>query len=439
MCGPAGGAEIHGVAAFVPLWSTLGAPALAVKSGKWYFEAKLAGAIDPQIGWGDRAFFDLLSTEKKRTCGVGDDNHSWAVDGCRGFIWHDGKKKAFDQQWTDRVTVGCAVDVDNCLMYFSTNGWWDVAATFEKFSFREYLFPACSGEFAAVEFCVVPGDLKFKPPDPSYLPLLPYNRIGDWPSALKKPRAPKSHPPEPWRCPPEPEYLQEVSRKHPSNLCYGLGSPRKSKRLKPSTPGDAQDSLYEITTQRDYYEAAVNDASCREEITVVRMEVKEERQEASTLFRHEQHTTTTTTSSKQMNVGETAQTKPVPVVASKDPVDHSAAKKKNLAPAPADAEEGEEEENDDDMEPPNVDHPPAPAPAVKNTAKEAPAPAPAPTPAPAEKEKNPAPTLVPVPQKSDSREGKAEEEEGESIDEGEEQSEEEEVLDEGSNSDSDVV
>eukprot|EP00746_Dinoflagellata_sp_MGD_P143747 gnl/MRDRNA2_/MRDRNA2_76540_c0_seq2.p1 gnl/MRDRNA2_/MRDRNA2_76540_c0~~gnl/MRDRNA2_/MRDRNA2_76540_c0_seq2.p1 ORF type:complete len:2413 (+),score=413.30 gnl/MRDRNA2_/MRDRNA2_76540_c0_seq2:124-7362(+) len=200
--GPPGGADVQGTSAFVPFWTTLGSPALGVKNGRWYFEVKMLGAVDPQVGWADRTFFEAVHN---KCLGVGDNAHSWAVDGRRQQLWHKGRCGKYDSWWSDPVRVGCAIDIDRRLMFFTTSGNWDSPPCFDGFKFRDYLFPAVSGEFASLEFCVVPADIKFSPPDASYKVLIPYNRITAWPQTpLHQPRAPRTTPPAPWKCPTAP-------------------------------------------------------------------------------------------------------------------------------------------------------------------------------------------------------------------------------------------
>jgi len=214
--GPAGGADVHGTSAFVPFWSTMGSPALGIKNGRWYFEVKMLGAVDPQVGWADRTFFESVHN---KCLGVGDDAHSWAVDGRRRQLWHKGRCGKYDNWWPDPVRVGCAIDLDRRLMFFTTNGNWDAPPCFEGFKFRDYVFPAVSGEFASLEFCVVPLDLKFSPPDASYRALVPYNRITAWPQApLKQPRAPRRAPAAPWTDPAKRK--GKIPPKVDANQCY---------------------------------------------------------------------------------------------------------------------------------------------------------------------------------------------------------------------------
>ena len=57
-------------------WPTAVLYGVNLTEGKWYYECKLESvADDPQLGWADSAF----SVSKGN--GVGDDAHSWGVDG----------------------------------------------------------------------------------------------------------------------------------------------------------------------------------------------------------------------------------------------------------------------------------------------------------------------------------------------------------------------
>lgn len=172
LSGPSKTIEIKGNMAIMPFWATVGAPALAAQTGRWYWEAKFSGAVDPQVGWADRTFLDQIS-DAKEPHGVGDCVNSWAVDGMRQLRWHDGVHGDYKQTWfSDTVTVGCAISINEKLMLFSVNGVWDEEPAFTNVKFSGILFPCVSGEFASVTFSFLSSDLEYAPPA-SFLPLVP--------------------------------------------------------------------------------------------------------------------------------------------------------------------------------------------------------------------------------------------------------------------------
>jgi len=112
-------------------WITVGFPGLPQNSGSYYFEVLVkANSEVPQIG--------LASTEFERTAGakngqgVGDDAHSWGVDGCNAARWHNGNPLAWGVVWDIKkdIVVGVAVDLHKRTVWVSTNGAWDETPVF---------------------------------------------------------------------------------------------------------------------------------------------------------------------------------------------------------------------------------------------------------------------------------------------------------------------
>jgi len=154
------------------LWLTIGAPELQRDRGKFYYEVKLgSGTDEPQIGW---ATLDFAESEDWTGSGVGDDEHSWAADGMRKRLWHNGDADSVEWSatWHDGDIVGCAVDIDAGIMRFAINGMWEQAANIKFDPKGHPIFPALSmqGDFA---FCFDSQTFEFKPPHATFLPLLP--------------------------------------------------------------------------------------------------------------------------------------------------------------------------------------------------------------------------------------------------------------------------
>jgi hypothetical protein len=135
------------------------APAVSLTSGKWYYEAcVLVPGSCPQVGWADDAFLPSASTGGG--CGVGDDAHSWAVDGVRVKKWHSGRAgsstgSAFGSAWAAGDVVGFAVDLDQKTMAFSLNGSWaaPMGQAFAGFAVKGGLRPALALGYAALCGC----------------------------------------------------------------------------------------------------------------------------------------------------------------------------------------------------------------------------------------------------------------------------------------------
>ena len=114
------------------------------RCGRWYFEVVVAGPACMQLGWADSAF----APSSSNGIGVGDDQHSWGVDGWRGLAWHGGQKQPWGVRWKVGDVVGCAVDMEARQMWFSLNGKWGApmgrVPLFDGFDFEGWLCPAVS-------------------------------------------------------------------------------------------------------------------------------------------------------------------------------------------------------------------------------------------------------------------------------------------------------
>ena len=91
---------------------------LKLTSGKWYYEVTILSEQVgyPQFGWADENFAATPNT------GVGDDAHSWGIDGDRVRAWHGGEFKAFGHEWEAGAVIGCMADLDRKTISFSLNG-----------------------------------------------------------------------------------------------------------------------------------------------------------------------------------------------------------------------------------------------------------------------------------------------------------------------------
>jgi hypothetical protein len=71
-----------------------------------------------QIGWAT----DQCAYQSEDGIGIGDDDHSYAYDGCRGLLWHGPRHYAHDQRWKPGDVLGSLLDLNRGLIYFSLNG-----------------------------------------------------------------------------------------------------------------------------------------------------------------------------------------------------------------------------------------------------------------------------------------------------------------------------
>merc|ERR1740117_2173035 len=89
--------------------NTYGAANALATAGKVCYEVKLltSAGPGPQFGWASPAF------SCKGGIGAGDHAASWAVDGVRGQLWHDGESQGeIPPTWVAGDTISIAADVD---------------------------------------------------------------------------------------------------------------------------------------------------------------------------------------------------------------------------------------------------------------------------------------------------------------------------------------
>eukprot|EP00049_Salpingoeca_infusionum_P016855 m.350287 g.350287 ORF g.350287 m.350287 type:complete len:563 (+) comp16158_c0_seq2:105-1793(+) len=112
----------------------------ATKGDVWFYEATIFTNGISQIGWATQSC-EYLSEEGR---GIGDDEHSFAIDGCRKLFWFNGHcKKVHMSQWQAGDVVGCALDLNNFRATFYTNGkyTYDIRLPCQE---RDAFYPAVS-------------------------------------------------------------------------------------------------------------------------------------------------------------------------------------------------------------------------------------------------------------------------------------------------------
>jgi hypothetical protein len=99
--------------------------------------------------------------------GLGDDAHSWAVDGTRQRQWHKGQK-AWKCKWRIGDVIGLACDLDKMQMHVSLNGSFaaphGVVFELAPDAAAEGLFAAFSGKTGKVRFNLNEADFRHAPP-----------------------------------------------------------------------------------------------------------------------------------------------------------------------------------------------------------------------------------------------------------------------------------
>ncbi|ETV97588.1 hypothetical protein, variant [Aphanomyces invadans] len=146
-------------------FASVGAPDCIALAGKWYYEATLSTSGCIQIGWADAAF----SGASERGDGVGDGPHSWAYDGWRQMKWH-GNSCPYGLKWKPGDVIGCGIDCDAGMMFFTLNGK-NMDAAFRGVEFAGGVYP-CASFNRRERLTFNLGGLPFKHPIPGFSPVL---------------------------------------------------------------------------------------------------------------------------------------------------------------------------------------------------------------------------------------------------------------------------
>ena len=156
-------------------FDTIGAPESATETGKVFYEVELmqftAESCYPQFGW---ASSRLEHTDDSTSAGVGDDRHSWGLDGARGLKWFGGDSPWDVVGWKQGDTLGFAADFEANTLLFGCNGEWSVAFKDVEWPVGG-IYPALTASSYAkslivrVKFEV--GEWQHGPPDDTYAAL----------------------------------------------------------------------------------------------------------------------------------------------------------------------------------------------------------------------------------------------------------------------------
>ena len=139
-------------------------------SGKFAYEFRIGTDGIIQIGWAsDEVDFNQLGG-----WGVGDDENSYAYDGCRTRKWHGNYTGdyAYGTAWEVNDIVTCLLDLSNGTMSFLLNNK-DLGVAFTGIDATKTWYPAASfteNQYGEFKFGGVFEEMEFKPNDFSYLP-----------------------------------------------------------------------------------------------------------------------------------------------------------------------------------------------------------------------------------------------------------------------------
>ena len=153
--------------AFAGSFATVRSAQRCPLGGKGYYEIEILERDGqcPQYGFAAAALARVLGGSGE---GVGDDAHSWAVDGTRQRKWQNGDQ-VWKCKWQDGDVIGLACDLEKMQMQVSLNGSFAVpnGVVFELApdAVGDGLFAAFSGKIGKVRFNL--GDARFRHEPPA--------------------------------------------------------------------------------------------------------------------------------------------------------------------------------------------------------------------------------------------------------------------------------
>jgi len=152
------------------LFSTVGAPGMCAESGVVYYELEiLKSGGYPQFGFAQKD--SIEQADEYVNSGVGDNETSWGVDGCRSCKWHgDSEDDSWKGTWTDGNVIGLAANLDKGMIAVSKDGNWEqdgFGLVFQNASIKDGVYPCFTGSTGQVRYCFDTNSLKHGPPDDS--------------------------------------------------------------------------------------------------------------------------------------------------------------------------------------------------------------------------------------------------------------------------------
>ena len=151
---------------FKDAFVTVGAPA-SVVSARGFYEVTLVAFTTenthPQFGWAGAEFEHCV---RQTYDGVGDDEHSWGVDGARRLKFF-GDEEPFGEPWAEGDVLGFAADCETGRILFARNGQWSTPFEGIDPARMRGLYPALTASASRLEIAVNFGDRPFAhgPPD----------------------------------------------------------------------------------------------------------------------------------------------------------------------------------------------------------------------------------------------------------------------------------
>ena len=156
--------------AFVNSFVTVRSAQRCPRGGKGYYELEILDRDHecPQYGFAAPVFERVLEASGE---GVGDNEHSWAVDGARQLKWHNGEE-IYPCTWKVGDVIGLACDLNTMQMYVSVNGSFaapnGVVFELDSDAAGDGLFAAFTGVSGKVRYNLGEAPFKHAPPAADY-------------------------------------------------------------------------------------------------------------------------------------------------------------------------------------------------------------------------------------------------------------------------------
>eukprot|EP01118_Nematostelium_gracile_P010664 TRINITY_DN370_c0_g1_i1.p1 TRINITY_DN370_c0_g1~~TRINITY_DN370_c0_g1_i1.p1 ORF type:complete len:398 (-),score=125.38 TRINITY_DN370_c0_g1_i1:26-1219(-) len=112
-----------------------------LRSGKWYYEAKLLTYGQMRIGW----CTDKCTIQTNTYTGIGNDNESWGFDGScqRAWFGTNSSNDRYGEYWANGDIIGTVLDLESKTISFYRNGK-DMGVAFSNIQIGDGVYPAAS-------------------------------------------------------------------------------------------------------------------------------------------------------------------------------------------------------------------------------------------------------------------------------------------------------
>jgi hypothetical protein len=142
---------------------------------KGYYEIEIleTDTFSPRYGFVSSAFTCVWGSSEDK---VGDDEHSWAVDGENQKAWYQGKHESYRRdinKWKKGDRVGLACDLDGMQVLVSVNGSFEspngLVFKLTPGAVQGGLFAAFTGSTGVLRYNLGQAPFTYAPPSSDYI------------------------------------------------------------------------------------------------------------------------------------------------------------------------------------------------------------------------------------------------------------------------------